>query len=112
MEEVEEFVQAASALAVNVGTLEPNWVAAMKLAAKRCVEVGKPWVLDPVGAGAQPCYTLCAHHWTLWGASQQRARAECATGSSLTLMPRAATAMHMALPHCKACTGLSIACIM
>ena len=51
MEEVEEFIGAADALAINVGTLEPMWVAAMKLAAKRCVELGKPWVLDPVAAG-------------------------------------------------------------
>ena len=26
----------------------------MKLAAKRAVELGKPWVLDPVGCGATP----------------------------------------------------------
>ena len=68
MEEVEEFVQVASALSVNVGTLEPNWVAAMKLAAKRCVEVQKPWVLDPVGAGAGIAHVRvhrCLQHLTL-----------------------------------------------
>ena len=53
MEEVQEFIGAADALAVNVGTLEPTWVAAMKLAAARCVELKKHWVLDPVAAGAQ-----------------------------------------------------------
>lgn len=29
----------------------------MKLAAKRAVELGKPWVLDPVGCGATPYRT-------------------------------------------------------
>jgi len=51
-EEVEEFVGIADALVVNIGTLSPPWVAAMHLAADRATALGKPWVLDPVGAGA------------------------------------------------------------
>ncbi|MGE0116550.1 MAG: hydroxyethylthiazole kinase [Dongiaceae bacterium] len=51
-EEVEEFVDLAQALVVNIGTLSPPWVAAMKLAASRAAACGRPWVLDPVGAGA------------------------------------------------------------
>jgi hydroxyethylthiazole kinase len=51
-EEVEEFVGIAHALVVNIGTLSPPWVGAMRLAADRAVALGKPWVLDPVGAGA------------------------------------------------------------
>ncbi|HEX8695625.1 MAG TPA: hydroxyethylthiazole kinase [Longimicrobium sp.] len=51
-EEVEEFVGIASALLINIGTLSPAWVESMHLAADRAVELGKPWVLDPVGAGA------------------------------------------------------------
>lgn len=49
---MEEFVQVASALLVNVGTLTGDWVRAMTLAARAASEAGKPWVLDPVGAGA------------------------------------------------------------
>ena len=52
VEEVEEFADLAHALVVNIGTLSPAWVAAMKLAVARAVARGKPWVLDPVGAGA------------------------------------------------------------
>jgi hydroxyethylthiazole kinase len=52
VEEVEEFVGIAHALVVNIGTLSPPWVDAMRLAADRAVALGKPWVLDPVGAGA------------------------------------------------------------
>jgi hydroxyethylthiazole kinase len=52
VEEVEEFVGIADALVVNIGTLSPPWVSAMHLAAERAVALGKPWVLDPVGAGA------------------------------------------------------------
>lgn len=51
-EEVEEFVGIAHALVINIGTLSPPWVEAMRLAADRAAELGKPWVLDPVGAGA------------------------------------------------------------
>lgn len=51
-EEVEEFVALAGALVVNIGTLSSPWIAAMRLAARRARELGRPWLLDPVGAGA------------------------------------------------------------
>ena len=56
-EEVEDFVAISSALAINIGTLSPPWVEAMILAAAKAVELGKPWVLDPVGCGATPYRT-------------------------------------------------------
>jgi hydroxyethylthiazole kinase len=59
-EEVEDFVAIASALVVNIGTLSPPWVAAMERAAGRAGELGKPWVLDPVGCGATPYRTRTA----------------------------------------------------
>lgn len=52
IEEVEEFVSFSDALVVNIGTLSTPWIEAMVLAARRAREHGKPWVLDPVGAGA------------------------------------------------------------
>lgn len=52
VEEVEEFVDLAGALVVNIGTLSDRWVEAMHRAAARARERGTPWVLDPVGAGA------------------------------------------------------------
>ena len=51
-EEVEDFVAIAGALVVNIGTLSPDWVAGMRLAALRANAAGIPWVLDPVGMGA------------------------------------------------------------
>jgi len=51
-DEVEEFMDVASALVVNVGTLSSDWVSAMKLSIHRANSLGKPWVLDPVAAGA------------------------------------------------------------
>jgi len=51
-EEVEEMVQIANALVLNIGTLEPAWVQAMDLAAEKASRKGIPVVLDPVGAGA------------------------------------------------------------
>lgn len=52
IEEVEEMVSAAGALVLNIGTLAPEWVDAMQVAAKRANGSGIPVILDPVGAGA------------------------------------------------------------
>lgn len=49
--EVVDFVRAASALSINVGTPTTERVEIMKMAAKAAVEFHKPWVLDPVAAG-------------------------------------------------------------
>ena len=52
-DEVQDMVQIASSLVINIGTLSPNWVNAMKLALKKANQLNKPVVvLDPVGAGA------------------------------------------------------------
>ena len=51
-EEVEEMAGAAGALVLNLGTLWPEQVEAMLLAAGRANQRGIPAVLDPVGAGA------------------------------------------------------------
>jgi hydroxyethylthiazole kinase len=59
-DEVAEFVGIADALVINIGTLSPAWVKAMQLAAERAVAAGKPWVLDPVGAGATRYRTMVA----------------------------------------------------
>jgi len=60
IEEVEDFVAIADALAVNIGTLSPIWVDAMRAAVTRARALGKPWVLDPVGCGATPYRTKVA----------------------------------------------------
>ncbi len=59
-EEVEEMVGLASALVVNIGTLDPAFVEAVLLAGKRANERGIPVVLDPVGAGATSLRTRTA----------------------------------------------------
>lgn len=51
-DEVEEMVQLAGALVLNIGTLTHEWVEAMIKAARKANEAGVPVVLDPVGAGA------------------------------------------------------------
>ncbi|HVM49203.1 MAG TPA: hydroxyethylthiazole kinase [Candidatus Acidoferrum sp.] len=51
-EEVEDMVQIASALVLNIGTLTPEMIEAMKLAAKAANRKGIPVVLDVCGAGA------------------------------------------------------------
>ncbi|MFA6001074.1 MAG: hydroxyethylthiazole kinase [Thermoleophilia bacterium] len=50
--EVEEMTSIASALVLNIGTIQEDWLESMILAAKTANSVGIPVVLDPVGAGA------------------------------------------------------------
>lgn len=54
VEEVEDMVSIAGALVVNIGTLSPQWVEGMKCAMRKADVLGKPIILDPVGAGATP----------------------------------------------------------
>jgi len=51
-EEVEDMAGIAQALVLNIGTLEPDWIRAMKLGMRKARSRGIPVVLDPVGAGA------------------------------------------------------------
>ena len=51
-EEAADMVSAAGALVINIGTLNPPWVAAMKTAMRAARERRIPIVLDPVGVGA------------------------------------------------------------
>jgi hydroxyethylthiazole kinase len=52
--ESEDMIKIVQALVVNIGTLDEYWVKSMLMAAKKSHELKKPWVLDPVGAGATP----------------------------------------------------------
>ncbi|MCZ2849585.1 hydroxyethylthiazole kinase [Modestobacter sp. VKM Ac-2978] len=49
--EAGEFAAVASAVLVNVGTVQQRTAEAMRLAARTAGEVGTPWVLDPVAVG-------------------------------------------------------------
>ena len=50
--EVEEFVDIASTLLVNIGTLNKDIKTSITKACKRAKEKGVPVILDPVGVGA------------------------------------------------------------
>ena len=54
MDEVEDMVTICGSTLINIGTLSKRWIEAMIKAAKKAHELGKCWVLDPVGAGATP----------------------------------------------------------
>jgi hydroxyethylthiazole kinase len=56
-EEVEDMVNIASALVINIGTLSVPWIDSMMKAARRAQKKGIPIVYDPVGAGATPFRT-------------------------------------------------------
>jgi hydroxyethylthiazole kinase len=59
-EEVEQMVEAAGALVLNLGTLWPEQVEAMVIAGRRANQLGIPIILDPVGAGATSLRTESA----------------------------------------------------
>ncbi|WP_223607009.1 hydroxyethylthiazole kinase [Chryseobacterium sp. OSA05B] len=50
--EIQEMIGIAHSVVINIGTLDEYWSESMILAAKTTHSTGKPWVLDPVGAGA------------------------------------------------------------
>lgn len=52
--ESEDMVKIVQGLVINIGTLDEYWVKSMLIASKKAHEMHKPWVLDPVGAGATP----------------------------------------------------------
>lgn len=52
--EMADMVQICQSLVINIGTLDERWLGAMLQASAIAQRSGKPWVLDPVGAGATP----------------------------------------------------------
>ncbi|MQT14628.1 hydroxyethylthiazole kinase [Segnochrobactrum spirostomi] len=53
-EEAALFAGIADGVLVNLGTPTAAQVASMRLAAEAAEQAGKPWVLDPIGAGGLP----------------------------------------------------------
>jgi hydroxyethylthiazole kinase len=58
--EVADMLKIASALVINIGTLNERTMSSMFAAANKANELGIPVVLDPVGAGATPLRTQTA----------------------------------------------------
>lgn len=50
--EIQEMIGIAHSVVINIGTLDEYWSESMVMAAEIAYSTGKPWVLDPVGAGA------------------------------------------------------------
>ena len=50
--EMQSMQAICQALVINIGTLDEYWVESMKLAITAANQNNKPWILDPVGAGA------------------------------------------------------------
>lgn len=51
-QEIDDMVQICQSVVINIGTLDEYWVASMIKAANKANQLQKPWILDPVGAGA------------------------------------------------------------
>lgn len=50
--EMQSMQAICQALVINIGTLDEYWVESMKLAVAAANQNNRPWILDPVGAGA------------------------------------------------------------
>lgn len=50
--EMDEIMQISDALVINLGLLDDEYLAAMRVAAKSAKKLNKPIIIDPVGAGA------------------------------------------------------------
>jgi hydroxyethylthiazole kinase len=74
-EEVDDVVADAAVLVVNIGTPTRDRLAAMRRAATRAAALKRPWVLDPVGAGATPYRTRAAQALMAAGPTVIRANA-------------------------------------
>lgn len=59
--EMEDMVKIASSVVINIGTLDEYWEESMRLAAHYALRYHKPWILDPVGAGATPFRDQIVH---------------------------------------------------
>lgn len=57
LEEVEDIISICGALVINIGTLNSRTIASMIAAGKKANALGKPVILDPVGAGASKLRT-------------------------------------------------------
>uniref|UniRef100_A0A7J3ZLR4 Hydroxyethylthiazole kinase n=1 Tax=Fervidicoccus fontis TaxID=683846 RepID=A0A7J3ZLR4_9CREN len=60
VDELEDMLKLADALVVNIGTLDEHWIRSMEEAVRVAASMGKPVVLDPVGAGATRLRTKTA----------------------------------------------------
>lgn len=60
VEEMEQMAAITGALVINIGTLDSKWIESMLIAGKAVSRLGKPIVLDPVGAGASTLRTETA----------------------------------------------------
>ncbi len=82
-EEVEELASLAGAVALNIGTPEPAWVTAMKLAGKAANRKGIPVVFDPAGAGTS-LYRTSTTRQLLWDLRTAVVRGNLSEISSLS----------------------------
>lgn len=66
-EEMEEIARLSQALVLNIGTLDKEWIASMRLAQQMAAQRNIPIVLDPVGAGATKLRTETAKEFLAAG---------------------------------------------
>jgi hydroxyethylthiazole kinase len=61
-EEMADIAAISTSMVINIGTLSKQWIENMYLACRIAKDMGKPFVLDPVGAGATKVRTDTARY--------------------------------------------------
>ncbi|MDF1760807.1 MAG: hydroxyethylthiazole kinase [Coxiellaceae bacterium] len=74
-EELDEMASIADSLVLNIGTLDQHWLSAMQQAQNKAIELRKPVIFDPVGAGASHMRTQAAQHILQTGVTVVRGNA-------------------------------------
>lgn len=87
--EIREMVNIAHSVVINIGTLDEYWSESMLMAAESAHSIGKPWILDPVGAGAtsyrdQVLQQLLQYHPTVIRGNASEIIALAKTNSTVT----------------------------
>ena len=99
-EEIADFVSRADAVLINLGTLDPDRMAAMELAARLCRETEKPFVLDPVMCHLSPLRRDFALRLLQYSPALMRSNAEEAEA-----LGSAASGRHAGSVACRVVTG-------
>lgn len=85
-DEMDELVELCSALVMNIGCIGKTQIEAMRAAAAAAERLGRPWVLDPAGAGASRLRTRTALELAAMGPAVIRGNAAeilCLAGASV-----------------------------
>ncbi|WP_316799763.1 hydroxyethylthiazole kinase [Pedobacter frigidisoli] len=106
--EQSDIAKISNALVINIGTLDEYWVNSMLLAIHEAKAAGKPWVLDPVGAGASNFRNEVLHQFLHLGPTVIRGNAsEIMAIAKYDVSSKGVDSVHQSAEAIRAATMLS-----